>query len=284
MERARSDLAAECAASISCEGVRRCEVACEGCRVLRVRVCSEEAARKVRKPQGHYVTVECDELWMLDEQEAANVRRALAVELRDMLTRACDGVLPRSVLVAGLGNMRITPDAIGPTTVSHLLVTRGITRGVLQRGACEISALSVGVSAQTGLETLEHLRGVVGEIRPDIVLAVDALAARDLTRLGRTVQLSDTGICPGSGVDAARAALNKETLGVPVIALGVPTVVDSTTLALDVLERAGYVASGSEMEEALRGARHFFVSPREIDLLVRASGLLLAASIERALL
>lgn len=283
MSRTRSDLAAECTVGVSAEGVRCCEVTCEGCRVFRVRICSDEAAQRVGKPEGHYVTVECGDVWALDEREEACVRRALAVELREMLVRACGGSAPRSVLVAGLGNAEITPDALGPHTVSHLLATRSAHESDILRGTCALSALSVGVSAKTGLETIEFLHGIVREIAPDAVLAVDALAARDPERLGRTVQLSDTGICPGSGVNAARAALSRETLGVPVIALGVPTVVDSATLTLDVLERAGCLPQEGEMEEALRSARRFFVSPREIDLLVRASGLLLAGAIGRAL-
>lgn len=283
MGKTRSDLAAECALGVSSEGVRHCEVTCEGCRVFRVRICSEEAARRVGKPEGHYVTVECGDVWALDERETASVRRALAVELREMLVRACGGNAPRSVLVAGLGNAEITPDALGPHTVEHLCVTRGTGASDMLHGTCALSALSVGVSAKTGLETLEFLRGIVRETAPDAVLAVDALAARDPERLGRTVQLADTGICPGSGVNAARAALSSETLGVPVIALGVPTVVDSATLTLDVLERAGYTPLDDATDEALQRARRFFVSPREIDLLVRASGLLLAGAIERAL-
>ncbi len=284
MSGTRSDLAAECTLGVSSEGVRHCEVTCEGCRIFRVRICSDEAAQRVGKPKGHYVTLECGDVWALDEREMASVRRALAVELRDMLVRALGGSAPRSVLVAGLGNAELTPDAVGPLTVTHLFATRGAHTAHTLQSVCAISALSVGVSAKTGLETLEFLRGIVREIAPDAVLAVDALAARDPARLGCTVQLADTGICPGSGVDAARVALNCETLGVPVIALGVPTVVDSATLTLDVLERAGYAPDGDAMDDALRRARRFFVAPREIDLLVRASGLLLAGAIERALL
>lgn len=281
MERVRSDLAVECATDICTEGVRHCEVTCEGCRVFRVRIGSEEAARQIGKPQGHYVTLECEDIWTLDEVGEANVRRALAVELREMLSRACGGALPRCVLVAGLGNPEITPDGVGPATVARLRVTRGRVDAEFCGDACAICALSVGVSAKTGLETLEFLRGIIREISPDALLVVDALAARDPARLGRTVQLADTGVCPGSGVNAARVALNKETLGVPVVAIGVPTVVDSATLTRDALERAG---GTQDVGEAVRHARRFFVSPCEIDLLVRASGFLLSDAISRALL
>lgn len=281
MERVRSDLAAECATDICTEGVRHCEVTCEGCHVFRVRICSEEAAKRIGKPMGHYVTLECEDIWALDEVGEANVRRALAVELKDMLVRACGGVPPRSVLVAGLGNPEITPDGVGPATVSHLRVTRGQGEMALGGDACDVCALPVGVSAKTGLETLEFLRGIVREISPDALLAVDALAARDPARLGRTVQLADTGVCPGSGVNAARVALNRETLGIPVVAIGVPTVVDSATLTRDALERAGCT---QDVGEAVRHTRRFFVSPCEIDLLVRSSGFLLADAIARALL
>ncbi len=283
MKLTRSDLAMECATDDLSFGVRHHKIECEECCVQRVRICNEQAAERMGKPMGHYVTLECDELWTLSERECECVRRALCVELRDMAARMCEAHAPQLVLVAGLGNAEISPDALGPVTVAHLMTTRStIAKGEELCGrTCATAALSTGVSARTGLETREILQGVIHTVRPDLVIVIDALAAREVARLGTTIQLSDTGICPGSGVSASREALTKETLGVPVMALGVPTVVDSITLVHDMLVRAGIEGSG-KAKEALAALRPCFVTPHEIDLLVRAAALLLSTALEKA--
>lgn len=285
---ARSDLAAECGGVADTKGVSVAKSEVGGCEILRVQIRNEQAAREIGKPQGRYVTVDCGDIRSLDELESEQVKRTLSVEIREMAERMCGRRIGPgfSLLVAGLGNADITPDAIGPEAVRRLSVTRHLRRldtALFSTvGLCEIAALTPGVLGQTGVETVELVRGAAEAVSPDLVIAIDALAARSLTRLASTVQLSDTGIQPGSGIGNARRALNRETVGVPVMALGVPTVVDSATLVFDALERAGYRSPSPELQAELENGRRFFVAPKEIDLLVSSVGVLLAEAIEKA--
>ena len=209
--------------------VRQSDRTLEGFAVHEVRILSEDAAREIGKPQGRYLTLELDALIRREEDAFPRACKALSTLLRELLPHPNDG----PVLIAGLGNRMITPDAIGPQTADHVIATRHL---VAQSPAIfadwrPVSALAPGVLGQTGVETGEAA-----------VIAVDALAAGRLSRLLRTVQLADTGITPGAGVGNARAALNKETLGVPVIAVGVPTVVDGATLAHEISSQLGQPA------------------------------------------
>ena len=220
--------------------VRQSDRTLEGFAVHEVRILSEDAAREIGKPQGRYLTLELDALIRREEDAFPRACKALSTLLRELLPHPNDG----PVLIAGLGNRMITPDAIGPQTADHVIATRHL---VAQSPAIfadwrPVSALAPGVLGQTGVETGEVICGVLDRVRPAAVIAVDALAAGRLARLLRTVQLADTGITPGAGVGNARAALNKETLGVPVIAVGVPTVVDGATLAHEISSQLGQPA------------------------------------------
>ena len=188
-----------------------------------------------------------------------------------------------TVLVVGLGNRAITPDNIGPGTLEYTLVTRHLVEGAPEYFADfrKVAAVEPGVLGTTGIESVEIIRAVVEKIRPDRVVAVDALASRSLSRLCRTVQIADTGIVPGSGVSNARAALSKETLGVDVIALGVPTVVDAATLAADMLEQSGGGQLQRDKLEEMGSA--MIVTPREIDRSVRDIANLLGYGLNLAL-
>lgn len=220
--------------------VRQSDRTLEGFAVHEVRILSEDAAREIGKPQGRYLTLELDALIRREEDAFPRACKALSTLLRELLPHPNGG----PVLIAGLGNRMITPDAIGPQTADHVIATRHL---VAQSPAIfadwrPVSALVPGVLGQTGVETGEVICGVLDRVRPAAVIAVDALAAGRLSRLLRTVQLADTGITPGAGVGNARAALNKETLGVPVIAVGVPTVVDGATLAHEISSQLGQPA------------------------------------------
>lgn len=220
--------------------VRQSDRTLEGFAVHEVRILSEDATREIGKPQGRYLTLELDALIRREEDAFPRACKALSTLLRELLPHPNDG----PVLIAGLGNRMITPDAIGPQTADHVIATRHL---VAQSPAIfadwrPVSALAPGVLGQTGVETGEVICGVLDRVRPAAVIAVDALAAGRLSRLLRTVQLADTGITPGAGVGNARAALNKETLGVPVIAVGVPTVVDGATLAHEISSQLGQPA------------------------------------------
>ncbi|MBS6777427.1 MAG: GPR endopeptidase [Butyricicoccus pullicaecorum] len=220
--------------------VRQSDRTLEGFAVHEVRILSEDAAREIGKPQGRYLTLELDALICREEDAFPRACKALSTLLRELMPHPNDG----PVLIAGLGNRMITPDAIGPQTADHVIATRHL---VAQSPAIfadwrPVSALAPGVLGQTGVETGEVICGVLDRVRPAAVIAVDALAAGRLSRLLRTVQLADTGITPGAGVGNARAALNEETLGVPVIAVGVPTVVDGATLAHEISSQLGQPA------------------------------------------
>lgn len=245
-----------------------------GFTVTTVRVESDSAARVLGKPRGTYVTLDLS----LSSDDPARTDRAaelLAAELRALM-----GGTPERVLVVGLGNRAVTPDLLGPLAVSHIPATRHLKRTSLFSSLTAVSVLTTGVLGTTGLEAAELVRGVADSAQPEVIVAVDALASQRLARVCTTVQLTDTGIVPGSGVGNHRGALTRETLGVPVLAVGVPTVVDAATLALDVLEEAG---ADCPDPAALRGHEGVLVTPRDIDERVRALSALVGFGIARAL-
>lgn len=287
----RTDLAVE--AREMAQGVGRLEgVASEEktsgrAKLTRVRVLDERGVRALGKPVGTYTTVEVPDLGDAEDDTFYGAMDAVAAELREMLQPAGDGM----VLVAGLGNAVMTPDALGPRCIRNVLVTRHVAGELRKIAGMEqlrpVAALAPGVLGQTGVEAGEILRALVQRIRPVAVIVVDALASRRASRLGNTIQLADTGITPGSGVGNARAAINRETLGVPVISVGVPTVVDAATLAVDLLESAGIPTDDSE-KERLRGCAGpggvpMFVTPRFIDMIVEHASRLTGLAINRAL-
>lgn len=248
-----------------------------------------EAGRCFGRAKGEYVTLLCGKLWKLD----AEAEGALECELARLLVRMVERETKMkvgsdmSVLVVGLGNRGITADALGPCVVDGLLVTRHLqaqAQDVFQKmKCCAVSALAPGVLGQTGMEAAEVIAGAVRRAHTDAIIAVDALAARDCDRLAATVQLSDTGIAPGSGIGNDRCALTRESLGIPVIAIGIPTVVDSSTLVCDALRRAGIEQATGRLREILENGRRFYVSPKEADLITERTSRLVARAINRAL-
>lgn len=190
-------------------------------KITQVDILNEQGASVMNREIGTYITLEAD---FKDHEE--DCRDILAEQIRMLLPEDA-----KSLLIVGLGNEEMTADSIGPIVVSHLWIT-----GHLMEEGMRISAIVPGVMAQTGMETAQIIEGIVRECKPDAVIAVDALAARNTSRLGRTIQLTDTGINPGSGVGNHRKGINQGTLGVPVLAIGVPTVVGATTIACDTLD------------------------------------------------
>lgn len=245
------------------KGVRAAKEKREGYPVTRVEIMDEEGARSLGKPQGTYLTVDLTTYWRRRGDFFQRAVRTVGEQLKTLLPP--EG----TVLVVGLGNAAMTPDAVGPLTVDHVLVTRHLIASLPRQfsGFRPVAAVRTGVLGTTGVESAEAVRALVEQISPAAVVAVDALAARRCERVCTTVQLSDTGIVPGSGVGNRRWALDRETLGVPVVAVGVPTVVDAATLAADLLEESGL---GEIDEEALRrGRQNMTVTPRDIDAQVR---------------
>lgn len=257
-----------------CKGVKNEEYSDKNVTVSRITVENEEGARLLGKPMGCYVTVEfsplTDSAFIPDERY-----EAVSEQLASMLPPS------GTVLVAGLGNRNITPDALGPRTAAQVAATRHIV-GELQRTAgfdalrsCAVT--STGVLGQTGIEAVELLKALCSEIKPSAVIVIDAMASRRLSRLGCTVQISDAGISPGAGVGNNRPSISREELGASVISVGVPTVVDAATLAHDLTGERGAKNYVSPRGEGM------IVTPREIDLLVDRASRLLALSINSAL-
>lgn len=239
---------------------------------------------------GHSVTLSCGSFTARGEGDIPEMASLLARELRRMAAAMLGQEADASsrVLVVGLGNAHMTPDAIGPETVRRLTVTRHLKEhdpALFQAlDCCEIAALSPGVLGQTGMESGELVKCAVELIRPDLVVAVDALAARSVERLSATVQIADGGIAPGAGIGNRRMALCRDTLGCPVMSLGIPTVVDSSTLVWDALEQAGMVGEGlpDALSAVLERGRSFIVSPKDCDEMVELSARLLARALDEA--
>lgn len=287
----RTDLAYESmqAASTSFDFARICkEEKKDGFDITRLCVSEDAHSTLLGKPRGNYVTVFCGEMHLLDDDATEKLAGVLAEEIRTMCHSLCGRKPDRdfSVLVAGLGNEDITADAIGPRAVRKITATRHLRRldsklyDMVEKS--EISALFTGVLGQTGIETVELVRGAAENVRPDLVLAIDALAARGVERLATTVQLCDSGISPGSGVGNARKAIDRQTVGVPVISLGVPTVVESSTLVYDALSRAGIGEVSEPLREVLENGRRFFVAPKESDTITEKVSALVSMAVDRA--
>lgn len=241
-------------------------------KVTRIDVLNETGARTVDKPVGRYVTVEVTpfarHVQFIDES-----LETVAAEIKRMLPEK------GSVLVAGLGNMKITPDALGPKCASMIFATRHITGEILKATGFgslrSVAAFSAGVLGETGAEAGEMIRGAVQTLGADVVVTVDALAARNIDRLGTTIQMCNTGIVPGSGVGNSRQEISERTLGVPVIAIGVPTVVDAATLIMDI--------AGENAEALPENSESMMVTPREVDLMIERASKLVSLAVNCAL-
>ena len=272
MTLSRTDLAVETAEELSSSrdifspgtGVTRTESLHCGCPVTRIRVATDAGASLLGRPPGAYVTVDLRPLLSRQEPLLPRAAACLSRELRALLPPG-EG----TALVVGLGNSAMTPDAVGTAALEHLLVTRHLLQAMPRQfaGLRPVASLRPGVLSATGVETLELIRGAAAHIRPAVVIVIDALAARSRHRLCATVQLSDTGLTPGSGVGNHRRAVNARTLRLPVVAVGVPTVIDGAALCGD--------------EDAAPSG--LFVTPQDIDRRIRDMGALLGTAITLAL-
>lgn len=269
-------------------GLLTAEDTTDGIKITRVRVTTPQAAQAVGKPPGNYVTVECPDLRFRSRVTLKKVADVVASELTAMAG------LPRQgdVLIVGLGNWQATPDALGPKVVSQLMVTRHIREFIPQElggRLYPVAAISPGVLGITGIETIDIVTGVVRQIHPELVITVDALAARSVSRLITTIQLADTGIQPGSGVGNRRPGINQETLGVPVVAIGVPTVVSGASIAVEVLNayfqkyNPHATATVDSVTDFLTADLHdLMVTPKDIDVEILEMSKLLAGVLNHA--
>lgn len=217
---------------------------------------TENGAKVMGKPKGTYITLEAPHMTEQDEGSHREISVQLAKILQKLIPIEKEKV---SVLVAGLGNREVTPDALGPRVIDNMLITRHIIKeygkyAFGEKEVNQISSIVPGVMAQTGMESLEIIRGVIKETGPDCMIVIDALAARSTKRLNRTIQITDTGINPGSGVGNHRHALSKESVGIPVIAIGIPTVVDAATIVSDTMNNLIKAMAESTQLKSLSGS------------------------------
>ncbi len=292
----RSDLALECVKLTygdrkpDNDGIEIESVTSQDLRCDRMTVRTRLGADKIRKPVGRYVTIEVGKISTLTVEDFNKACEVLATELSRLLPRG------NCCLVAALGNRSITADSQGPLCSDSFLVTRHIKehspKVFSDLKLFETSCITPGVLASTGIEAAGIVKGVVDKVKPDFVIAVDSLASRRLSRVGTTVQITDTGISPGSGIGNRRAALNREALGVPVIAIGIPTVVDAVTVGADILEEY-LTRKDNELPQPLReeilrsvldcDSYGHFVTPKDCDKISQRAGRLIAMGINMAL-
>lgn len=209
----------------------------ENIKVERVKITNESGEKAIGKPIGNYITIDIKKLKIAQDEEIKKARETLSNELRKIIDTHIDK--QGEILVVGLGNIYVTPDALGPKVINNIEVTRHIINYLpqyVEEGTRMVSAISPGVLGTTGIETVEILKGIVDNIHPKLVIVIDALASRSIERISSTVQLSDTGIVPGAGVGNTRSEISQKTLGIPVVAIGIPTVVETAVLVNDCLD------------------------------------------------
>ena len=277
LTRVRTDLAHEAKNSISednsaIKGVRVTEE--KDCKnninIIRMDVLNRNGAQIIGRPVGTYITMEVPNLAQPDNGSHREISKALAGQLRGLITDAYhwDTRIPK-ILVVGLGNRDATSDALGPKVISNLFITRHVVEYMgyeeVEGAFAVTSAIVPGVMAQTGMDTCEIISAVIKKTKPDLLIVLDALAARSIRRLNSTIQITDTGIHPGSGVGNDRKAITKKTMGIPVIAIGVPTVVDASTLIYDSVKR-------NNVEEPIQISEEFanmYVTSKDIDAIIK---------------
>lgn len=262
---------------------------------VRIVVENEEGAMKLGKPIGTYITLECEQLQKMEEGIHEPMLEVLCKILRQMIGNKT------KILVVGLGNREVTPDALGPYVIDHLYVTRHLLNEGIIRKSMELSAIAPGVMAQTGIETVTLIKGVVKEIKPDMIIVIDALAARESERLNKTIQIADSGITPGSGVGNHRMPINRESVGVPVIAIGVPTVIAVPTIVNDAMDRMVNALGKQTTKNTLKrfndeeryqlacemvtpALEKMFVTPKDVDASVKRISFTISEAINRAVL
>ncbi len=270
-------------------------------KVTIVNVTNENGQRAINKSIGTYITIEAKTLRHLTDYERENVEDVFSQKLRKLLEDKGIGE-GDVVLIAGLGNDSITPDALGPQTVEKLDITRHIMEympDAVIDGTRPVCAIAPGVLGNTGIETIEIIKGVVDKIKPKAVVAIDALASRSTARVGTTIQIADTGIEPGAGVGNRRKGITEKTLDIPVIAVGVPTVIDAATIADDAVEQVisamkkeGLPAYLSQFDEderykmirvAMDETANMMVTPKEVDTIISDVSEVLAGGINKGL-
>ena len=274
----------------------------EDIEISRVKIINEEGEKKLGKPIGNYITLDVKNIKIADDEKIEQISKVLADELRKVIGEHVKDT--EDILVVGLGNIYVTPDALGPKVIPHIEITRHILEympKVMPEDTRPVSAISPGVLGTTGIETMEVLKGIVDNIHPKLLIVIDALASRSIERISSSIQIADTGIVPGAGVENKRKEISHKTLGIPVIALGIPTVVDLASITNDCInlfiENLQQKAMSNsylnelkdkdnyeEIKEALIPKDYnMIVTPKEIDQLIENMSKIVANGINKAL-
>lgn len=270
--------------------------------ISRIKILNEEGEKILQKPAGTYITLDVKKLKFADEERLSKIAETVADELRKIVGEHVNET--EDILVVGLGNLYVTPDALGPKVVPEIEVTRHILEympSIMPEDTRPVSAISPGVLGVTGIETMEILKGVVQNVKPKLLIVIDALATRSIDRISSSIQIADTGIVPGAGVENTRKEISKKTLGIPVIAIGIPTVVDLATItnecidifieslqekamSNDYLNKLKENDNYEEIKEALVPKDYnMIVTPKEIDKLIENMSKIVSSAINMAM-
>ena len=270
--------------------------------ISRIKILNEEGEKILQKPAGTYITLDVKKLKLADEERLSKIAETVADELRKIVGEHVNET--EDILVVGLGNLYVTPDALGPKVVPEIEVTRHILEympSIMPEDTRPVSAISPGVLGVTGIETMEILKGIVQNVKPKLLIVIDALATRSIDRISSSIQIADTGIVPGAGVENTRKEISKKTLGIPVIAIGIPTVVDLATItnecidifieslqekamSNDYLNKLKENDNYEEIKEALVPKDYnMIVTPKEIDKLIENMSKIVSSAINMAM-
>lgn len=261
-------------------------------RVTRVEITTKNAAKTLGKPMGIYITIEAPRMLEPDEDYHREISQVIAKELTEIIP---DAEKEQAILVVGLGNREVTADALGPHVVDNLFITRHVVKefgkAAYNRERMNmVSCMEPGVTGKTGMEAAEMIKGVIEQTEPSVMIVIDALAARSTRRLNRTVQISNTGIHPGSGVGNNRNALTEDSMGIPVISIGVPTVVDAATIVGDALEKMYHNGKNEEKKWQLKAGenmlpelQNMYVASKDIDAVIKRLSYTVSEGINMAL-
>ena len=270
--------------------------------ISRVKITNEEGEKALAKPIGNYITLDVKNMKIADDEKIEEIAEAVANELRNVIGKHINDT--EDILVVGLGNLEVTPDSLGPKVISNIEITRHILEympKLMPEDTRPVSAISPGVLGTTGIETMEILKGIVENIKPKLLIVIDALAARSIERISSSIQIADTGIVPGAGVDNKRKEISQKTLGIPVIALGIPMVVDLASITNDCInlfiENLQQKAMSNEYLNELKEKDNYeeikealiprdynmIVTPKEIDILIENMSKIVSKGINKAL-
>lgn len=274
----------------------------ENIKITRVKITNEEGEKALNKPKGNYITLDIKNIKTIDNEQIEKISDNLAEELRNIIKEHISDT--EDILIVGLGNLYVTPDALGPKVVPEIEITRHILEYMpkaMPENTRPVSAISPGVLGTTGIETMEILKGIVENVKPKMLIVIDALATRSIERISSSIQIADTGIVPGAGVNNTRKEISQKTLGIPVIALGIPTVVDLASITNDCIdlfiENLQQKAMSNDYLNKLREQDNYeeikealvpkdynmIVTPKEIDKLIENMSKIVATGINMAM-